>query len=194
MHYRYGFSKKIQNTKRKISLLVASVSLVLTSCVTLVAFVNPVSAGVEKEHHSKLLVNSSVVDFSCGGQEYLHIFDTVVNNPNGTVTGTGHYIPDPAYTWTATGTISGGILNLTILYTGLQPGYIYHLNNAIIATDGSVSGTVTDVNGNCQSFTMGAGAVVCERDDNDRNEHSRSDKKESERSRNNREKDKKHND
>lgn len=99
----------------------------------------------------------STIDFSCGGSNYLHTIGTVVDGVGGSFTGTGFYNSDPAYTWNATGNISGDVLELTITYTGTSTGSVYNLTNGTVDVDGSVSG---DADSNCDSFTMPAGSLT----------------------------------
>lgn len=102
-------------------------------------------------------VNSgSTINFSCGGGNFEHVFDSVTQGAGGNFTGTGHYVPDGSYTWDATGNVSGDVLEFTITYTGTGAGSVYNLTNGVVAPDGSVSG---DVDSNCESFTMPAGSL-----------------------------------
>lgn len=96
------------------------------------------------------------IDFSCGGGTYSHTLDTVTNNSDGSFTGTGHYNADNSYTWNITGNISGDNITFTVVYTGTNAGYTLNATGTI-ASDGSISGT-TD--GNCQTFSLGAGSAV----------------------------------
>lgn len=64
----------------------------------------------------------------------------------GDVSGSGHYIPEPDYTWTVTGTVQESSIRLLIFYTGSSPGYTAALVGTI-ADDGSMRGTWTDSNG-----------------------------------------------
>lgn len=58
-------------------------------------------------------------------------------------TGHGFYNPDPAYTWTVTGSVTGANVSFDIVYTGTSAGYAFHAIGTI-AANGSMSGTATD--------------------------------------------------
>jgi len=104
------------------------------------------------------LVAPSGIDFGCGGGTYSHTLNTVSNNDpsKGMFTGSGTYDPNPLYTWDIDGEISGDDISFTLVYTGINAGYTLH-GVGTIGSDGSISGT-TD--GNCQTFSMGAGSAV----------------------------------
>ena len=102
------------------------------------------------------LNDSATIDFSCGGS-YVHSIDTVSQDVDGNVTGTGHYDADPTIIWDLTGTISGDDVNLTVDYVDYAaPAGLYNLTGTV-AVDGSASGAVDN---NCDSFTMPAGSFT----------------------------------
>ncbi len=96
----------------------------------------------------------SLITFSCAGTNYEHTLLTVNQDDNGNLTGTGRYNTDNSYTWDLTGTISGDILDASIVYTGTQVGSTYDLNGTITA-DGSIVGTSSN---GCESFVMPSGS------------------------------------
>lgn len=100
------------------------------------------------------------VVFSCGGSDYIHTLATVTPGAGGAYSGTGLFDAAPAYTWTATGSIAGDSATMTITYTGTEAGYVYNFPALTIAMDGSATGPVTDINGNCQSVTLPAGTFT----------------------------------
>lgn len=81
------------------------------------------------------------------GGTYTHTMtvDTVTPiSPTSTrFSGTGYYNPDPSYTWTVQGMVSGSNITFDILYTGTFAGYTFDAVGTI-AADGSMSGTATD--------------------------------------------------
>jgi hypothetical protein len=93
--------------------------------------------------------------FMCG-TEYDHTIQTINQDANGNLTGTGSYDSNTAYTWDLDGTVVGNNIDFSITYTGLSSGSVYNLSG-VIAQDGSVTGTVDS---NCQTFTMPAGSLV----------------------------------
>lgn len=95
------------------------------------------------------------ITFSCGGTDFAHTLNTISNESNGDLSGTGYYNPDHSYTWDMDGNITGDHIDLTIVYTGINSGYTLNLTGNINA-DGSISG---DSDGNCQSFSMGSGSA-----------------------------------
>lgn len=94
--------------------------------------------------------------FICGGGEYPHTIDTIVQDEDGNLEGTGSYDSDSNYTWDLEGTINVDVIEFTITYTNLAFGSVYNLTGTI-DEDGSVSGTVDS---NCQTFTMPVGSLV----------------------------------
>jgi hypothetical protein len=95
----------------------------------------------------------------CSGT-YSHTMNVQVQNPDGTFSGNGNYIPNPAYTWDVDGTILGSTLNFELDYTGLNPSYNVTATGTISGT-GDMSGTATS-NTN-QEFTWGStsGSATC---------------------------------
>jgi hypothetical protein len=103
------------------------------------------------------------LDFGLGGGNYPHhlIVDSI--QPTGlnsfTFTGHGSFDPDQSYTWTATGSVSGTVLSMHIVYTGTQAGYTLDFTGAINA-DGSVTGTsFSDSLGRTLSVSMPANSL-----------------------------------
>lgn len=127
---------------------------ILSGLVLTLAFASSVFAAENWE-----LTAPSGIDLVCGGSTYSHTLNDVTNDPNGSFEGTGTYNPNTGYTWDMAGEIDGDGIEFYILYTGINAGYT--LNGiGTIAPDGSISGT-TD--GNCQTFSMGAGSGVFNR-------------------------------
>ena len=74
--------------------------------------------------------------------------------------GSGYYDPDPSYTWTVTGLVSGSDISFTIVYTGTSAGYTFSAVGTI-APDGSMSGTATDsLLQSPLTWTVPAGSVL----------------------------------
>jgi len=103
------------------------------------------------------------IDFGLGGGNYPHhlIVDSI--QPTGlssfTFSGHGSFDPDPSYTWTATGSVTGTALSMHIAYTGTQAGYTLDFTGTINA-DGSVTGTsFSDSLGRTLSVSMPAGSL-----------------------------------
>lgn len=124
------------------------------------------SANAETEGGSWQLNAPETLTFTCDGNEYAHTLDTVANGTDGNLTGTGHYNADGNYTWDLNGTIDNDAIAFTVAYTGTNAGYTIHANGTI-ASDGSITGT-TD--GNCQTFSMTAGAATLIQDE-DQGDH-----------------------
>lgn len=101
--------------------------------------------------------------FGCGASFYSHTLNTVLQDGNGDLVGTGTYDPNPGYTWDLVGNISGDNITFTITYTGLSAGSVYN-SVGVIAEDGSISGTTDS---NCQSFSMLAGSATALDEDED---------------------------
>jgi hypothetical protein len=84
------------------------------------------------------------IDFSYQGGLYPHHLTVDTLQPTGlgsfTFTGHGSYDPDPNYSWTATGSVSGTSLSMHIVYTGTEAGYCLDFTGTI-NSDGSVTGT-----------------------------------------------------
>lgn len=93
--------------------------------------------------------NPVTLDFYMLNAHWLHtmtITSIDATSPNSLqFSATGVFNPNPGYTWTATGTITGSTVNINLLYTGLQAGSTYSLTGQI-ASDGSISGTATGAN------------------------------------------------
>ncbi len=100
------------------------------------------------------------VVFNCGGSDYTHTLSVVTPGVNGAFSGSGFYDATPTYTWSMVGSTTGDTATMTITYTGTEAGYIYSFPTLTIAPDGSATGPVTDVNGNCQSVTLPAGSFT----------------------------------
>ena len=103
------------------------------------------------------------LDFGLGGGNYPHHLTVDSVQPTGlnsfTFTGHGSFDPDPSYTWTATGSVSGTVLSMHIVYTGTQAGYTLDFTGAINA-DGSVTGTsFSDSLGRTLSVSMPANSL-----------------------------------
>jgi hypothetical protein len=85
----------------------------------------------------------------CSGT-YPHTMNvTAYDSGTGNFSGTGHYNPEPSYTWNVNGNTTGSAITFHIVYTGSNPGYTIDATGTI-AADGSLSGTAT---GPGQSFT-----------------------------------------
>jgi hypothetical protein len=82
-----------------------------------------------------------------GGSPYPHTMTVDTIKPVSTTatkfSGSGFYDPDPSYTWTVTGMVSGSDISFTLVYTGTGAGYTFSATGTI-AADGSASGTATD--------------------------------------------------
>lgn len=103
------------------------------------------------------------IDFGLGGGNYPHHLTVDSLQPTGlnsfTFTGHGSFDPDPSYTWTATGSVSGTALSMHIVYTGTQAGYTLDFTGTI-NPDGSVTGTsFSDSLGRTLSVSMPAGSL-----------------------------------
>ena len=118
----------------------------------LLAFASPALAAAP----NWTLNSPRAIVFSCGLGNYSHTLDTVSQDVNGNLTGTGKYDANNAYTWNLIGNISGDNINFTITYTGLSAGSTYN-SVGVIAGDGSISGTTDS---NCQSFSMLTGSAT----------------------------------
>lgn len=126
------------------------------SALMLSAMVVPALAKVETVPGPWELTAPNPISFGCGVGTYNHTLNTVSNNlSTGVFSGTGTYNANTNYTWDIDGTISDNSIIFTIVYTGLNSGYTLH-GTGTIASDGSINGT-TD--GNCQSFSLNAGAA-----------------------------------
>lgn len=102
------------------------------------------------------------VTFNAGGTDYPHqvTIDSITptSTTSYTFSGSGHYVTDPSYTWTVTGTVSGSSITFDVVYTGTGAGYTVH-GTGTIAPDGSISGNATDSNGTPLTFSTPAGSV-----------------------------------
>ena len=103
------------------------------------------------------------IDFGLGGGNYPHHLTVDSLQPIGlnsfTFTGHGTFDPDPSYTWTATGSVSGTTLSMHIVYTGTQAGYTLDFTGTI-NPDGSVTGTsFSDSLGRTLTVSMPAGSL-----------------------------------
>lgn len=136
--------------KKLIASVIATGTLLATTALPLFAKIDRVSGPWE-------LTAPNAIVFGCGGGTYDHTLDAVTNDlSDGSFEGEGTYDPNSSYTWDITGDISGDDILFTLVYTGIGAGYT--LNGVgMIDTDGSIGGT-TD--GNCQTFSMGAGSAV----------------------------------
>ena len=119
----------------------------------LAAFAVSVFAKVDRvpgpaEYGPWMLNADSSIVFTCGVGQYSHTLDTVINNPDGSFTGTGSYDNGP-HTWNISGNVNGDSLTFTIVYTGANAGYTLNSLDGVIDPDGSISGTV---NNNCQTY------------------------------------------
>jgi hypothetical protein len=93
------------------------------------------------------------LDFSLGAGDYLHTMTvTIFNQTNGVFSGTGVYNPDPSYTWTVTGTVSGDDITFHVVYTGTNAGYTSDATGVITSTT-SMGGTWSDINGASGTWT-----------------------------------------
>ena len=131
------------------------------SALALVTLFGVVSAKVETvpgpvEYGPWTLNAPATIDFTCGGGSYVHTLDTVVEDGGGDISGTGHYNPNPGYTWDLTGNVTDSTLTFQIVYTGISAGSVYNATGTI-AADGSISGTVDS---NCETFDMPAGTAT----------------------------------
>lgn len=132
-----------------------TISVITTGALALGAYALPLTSALAATPNWTLNPGSTIT-FVCGGGNYVHTLDTVTQDGNGTLTGTGHYNPDAGYTWDLTGSISGDDITYTITYTGIAAGSVY-TNTGTIAGDGSISGSSSS---NCQTFTMPAGSAT----------------------------------
>ncbi len=101
------------------------------------------------------LTGTYTIQYFLGGGQYDHtdtITVTSFDDPM-TFSGTGYYNPNPSYTETIAGTLTGDNLEFTVVYTGLEAGYTADAVGSV-ATDGSLSGSATDSQG--RSFTWTA--------------------------------------
>lgn len=103
------------------------------------------------------------IDFGLDGGNYPHHLTVDSLQPTGlnsfTFTGHGTFDPNPSYTWTATGSVSGTTLSMHILYTGTQAGYMLDFAGTV-NPDGSVTGTsFSDSLGRTLSVHMPAGSL-----------------------------------
>ncbi|MBI3485364.1 hypothetical protein HY025_00300 [Candidatus Daviesbacteria bacterium] len=76
---------------------------------------------------------------TCPGGPFDHSINVTTENPDGTFSGTGYFIPDPATTWTVTGTLNSSAVAFHIVYTGTNPGYTID-GQGTISIDGSFNG------------------------------------------------------
>ena len=74
------------------------------------------------------------------GSPYIHEMTVTIQQLGGSFEGYGHYVPDPGYTWTVTGTVSESNVAFRIVYTGKNLGYFVDAVGTI-ASDGTMSGT-----------------------------------------------------
>lgn len=122
---------------------------------SLIVFASPALANVEYVSGDWIFNAPNSIVFSCGGGEYAHTLNTVLQDENGDFSGTGTYDANNGYTWNITGNIDGNSIEYQLVYSGINSGYT--LNGAgSIEPDGSIHGT-TD--GNCQSFSMPADSL-----------------------------------
>lgn len=101
------------------------------------------------------MTGTYTIQYFLDGHQYDHtdtITVTSYDDPM-TFTGTGFYNPDPRYTETVTGTLTGDNLEFTVDYTGLNPTYALDADGTV-APDGSLSGSATSNTG--QHFTWTA--------------------------------------
>jgi len=80
------------------------------------------------------------LEFMYLGSPYIHEMTVTIQQLGGSFEGYGHYVPDPEYTWTVTGTVSGSNVAFRIVYTGKNSGYFVDAVGTI-ASDGTMSGT-----------------------------------------------------
>jgi hypothetical protein len=132
---------------KKWAIIAAGTALVLSAV--------PALAKVERVAGSWELIAPSPIVFTCGGGTYPHTLDDV-SSVAGSFTGVGTYDVSSSYTWDIDGEITGDDIIFTLVYTGTGAGYTLN-GEGTIGSDGSVSGT-TD--GNCQTFSMGAGSAT----------------------------------
>jgi hypothetical protein len=107
------------------------------------------------------LQEDTALVFTCNAIEYPHTLETVTQDEEGMLTGTGSYDTNTAYTWDMEGSVDGDNVSMTLTYTGLLAGSVYNLEG-VVAPDGSIMGTA---DGNCQTFTMPAGSAVAIEDE-----------------------------
>jgi hypothetical protein len=94
--------------------------------------------------------------FVCGGAVVPHQLDTLVKNPDGSFTGSGHFPDADGYRWDLSGNVSGSTVTWTITYTGLQAGFVYS-GSGTIAADGSLQSDVSSNANQCTQVTTGPG-------------------------------------
>jgi hypothetical protein len=80
------------------------------------------------------------LQFMYGGSPFIHEMTVTIQQLAGSFEGYGHYVPDPGYTWTVTGTVSGSNVEFTLVYTGKNAGYFVDAVGTI-ASDGTMEGT-----------------------------------------------------
>jgi len=86
------------------------------------------------------------IDYTCTSGcsgVYPHTMNVTFMDPNsGDFSGTGFYIPNPAYTWDVTGQVSNSTVDYEVVYNGLNPGYTVSALGTI-AGNGTMSGIAT---------------------------------------------------
>lgn len=98
------------------------------------------SKGYAKNIPRWSLVGNWTLNFIYGGSPYIHNMTVTLQQLGGSFQGTGYYVPDPSYTWTVTGTVTGSNVSFHILYTGTNAGYYVDAVGNIDAT-GNMNGT-----------------------------------------------------
>jgi len=101
-------------------------------------------------------------DFNLGGSHYLHTMTITSFDPiNGAFSGTGVYVPNPSYTWTVTGVVTGNTVDFTIVYdlSSPNPGYTVTGSGTISADGKTITGTA---NGPGQVFDFTATGTACD--------------------------------
>jgi len=93
---------------------------------------------------------------------YEHHMDVATQDSAGNFAGTGYYVPDNSYTWVIDpgSSVSGSSVHLLLHYTGGHDSSWTTTADATIASNGSLSGTWTDNQGDGGTWSSNSGAAV----------------------------------
>lgn len=152
----YNIHTGVKQIKSKVTIALIAMGLVLGGGGLAMVNLGAAHASIPTVPSGWELTAQSGIVFNCGGSDYAHTLNTVSQDVNGDLTGTGTYDVNTGYTWDLVGNIDGDNIIFTITYTGIAAGTVYN-SGGVIAADGSIDGTVDN---NCQYFSMSSDAAT----------------------------------
>jgi hypothetical protein len=142
--------------KKILSLLVAVMSLLAVPLPVLAA--TPAPQSVQRVPAWDLTGNYTIT-FDCPTCVPHYIQITAYNPYTGVFSGTGFLQSNPTFTWNVSGTLTGTLVTMRIVYTGVNAGYFVTLTGTL-AADGTMSGTAVDSSGNQFPWSTTSGTAT----------------------------------